>query len=223
MIQSVAAAARRNAIALLALFVALGGTAFAATALPKNSVGSKQLKANAVTSAKIKKATIVGSDVKNGSLTGAAFAGGTAGLKGDTGAQGPQGAVGAQGPQGPQGVQGAAGTARAYAFFTPSVCSGAPVTCAVSKAKNVASATRISTGFYCLAVPGLRPSETPSMATVEYGSTIGVETATSALTLSDGFPGCPNGTADFAVVTQRLTTATADSPDNNVAFTFLVP
>jgi hypothetical protein len=46
---------RQNAIALLALFIALGGTALAAaSALPRNSVGTKQLKKNAVTGLKIK-------------------------------------------------------------------------------------------------------------------------------------------------------------------------
>ena len=44
---------RRNTIALLALFIALGGTTYAATALPKNSVGPKQLRKNAVTNKKI--------------------------------------------------------------------------------------------------------------------------------------------------------------------------
>lgn len=37
-------------LSLLALFVALGGTTYAAATLPKNSVGTKQLKKNAVTS-----------------------------------------------------------------------------------------------------------------------------------------------------------------------------
>jgi hypothetical protein len=41
-------------ISLIALFVALGGTTYAATSLPKNSVGTKQLKKNAVTGVKIK-------------------------------------------------------------------------------------------------------------------------------------------------------------------------
>ena len=42
-------------ISLIALFVALGGTSYAAiTALPRDSVGTKQLKNNAVTPAKIK-------------------------------------------------------------------------------------------------------------------------------------------------------------------------
>ncbi len=58
-------------ISLIALFVALGGTGYAAFKLPKNSVGSKQIKKNAVTGSKIKANSITGSKVKNGSLTGA--------------------------------------------------------------------------------------------------------------------------------------------------------
>lgn len=58
-------------IAYLALFVALGGTAFAATQLPKNSVGSKQLKPNAVTTAKIKNGAVNGSKIGSSAITGA--------------------------------------------------------------------------------------------------------------------------------------------------------
>jgi hypothetical protein len=44
---------RRNVIAYLALFVALGGTGYAASQLPDNSVGTKQLKNKAVTKPKL--------------------------------------------------------------------------------------------------------------------------------------------------------------------------
>jgi hypothetical protein len=37
-------------VAFIALLVAMGGTGYAAIALPKNSVGTKQLKKNAVIS-----------------------------------------------------------------------------------------------------------------------------------------------------------------------------
>jgi hypothetical protein len=40
-------------ISLIALFIALGGTSYAALSLPKNSVGTKQLKNGAVTRAKV--------------------------------------------------------------------------------------------------------------------------------------------------------------------------
>jgi hypothetical protein len=79
-----------NVVATLALFLALaGGTAYAATHLGKNSVGTAQLKKNAVTGAK----------VKNGSLGAADFAAG----------QLPAGPTGPRGPEGPAGAEGAPG------------------------------------------------------------------------------------------------------------------
>ena len=87
-----------HGIALLALFVALGGTGYAVTALPENSVGSKQIKKNAVRSG----------EVKNGSLKKGDFAAGQL-PAGPRGAQGPQGIQGVQGVQGERGVAGPAG------------------------------------------------------------------------------------------------------------------
>jgi hypothetical protein len=62
---------RGNTIALLALFIALGGTTYAATALPNNSVGTKQLKKNAVTNPKIKNGAVTGAKVADNSIKGA--------------------------------------------------------------------------------------------------------------------------------------------------------
>ncbi len=45
-------------ISVVALLVALGGTAYAGILIPKNSVGTKQLKNGAVTAKKIKKGTV---------------------------------------------------------------------------------------------------------------------------------------------------------------------
>ena len=56
-------------ISLIALFVALGGTTYAATSLPRNSVGTKQLKRNAVTSSKIKKGAVTASKINTNGLT----------------------------------------------------------------------------------------------------------------------------------------------------------
>jgi hypothetical protein len=63
-------------VACVALFIALGGTSYAAATLAANSVGSKQLKKNAVTSAKIKSAAVTAAKVKDGTLTGAKLADG---------------------------------------------------------------------------------------------------------------------------------------------------
>jgi hypothetical protein len=47
-VRGVAGYAKRHHVGLLALFVALGGVSYAAVNLPKNSVGTKQIKAGAV-------------------------------------------------------------------------------------------------------------------------------------------------------------------------------
>jgi uncharacterized iron-regulated membrane protein len=60
-----------NVTATLALFVALGGGAYAATAPPVNSVGLKQLRNNSVVTAKIKANAVNGAKVLDNSLTGA--------------------------------------------------------------------------------------------------------------------------------------------------------
>jgi hypothetical protein len=61
-----------NVVATIALFVAVSGaSAFAATQLAKNSVGSRQLKSKAVTTGKIAPGAVNGSKVAKGSLTGA--------------------------------------------------------------------------------------------------------------------------------------------------------
>jgi hypothetical protein len=57
-------------VSYIALFVALGGSAYAAGHLGKNSVGTKQLKKNSVTNAKIKKGAVTGAKVESHSLTG---------------------------------------------------------------------------------------------------------------------------------------------------------
>lgn len=56
-------------VALIALFVALGGSSYAAVTLAKNSVGSKQLKKNAVTTKKIKKHAVTASKINPAGLT----------------------------------------------------------------------------------------------------------------------------------------------------------
>ena len=56
-------------IALVALFIALGGTSYAAVTLPKNSVGAKQLKKNAVTGVKIKNGAVTAGKINPAGLT----------------------------------------------------------------------------------------------------------------------------------------------------------
>ncbi len=55
-------------VACAALIVALGGTSYAAIRLPKDSVGSKQIKTNAVTTSKVKDGSLQSKDFKSGQL-----------------------------------------------------------------------------------------------------------------------------------------------------------
>ena len=90
---------RRNAVAYLALFVALGGTSFAAATV----ITGKNVKNNSLTGADVKNSSLTGTDVKNKSLRPADFSGsvqGPQGPKGDTGPQGPKGDTGAKGDPG---------------------------------------------------------------------------------------------------------------------------
>lgn len=52
--------ARHNAIALTALFIALGGTGFAAMRLPDGSVGNRQLRNDSVSAGKLDRSSIGG-------------------------------------------------------------------------------------------------------------------------------------------------------------------
>jgi hypothetical protein len=80
---------RRHHVGLLALFVALGGTSYAAAALPRNSVGPKQLRPNAVRTGDIKAGAVTLAKIKPSAR---------AALRGATGPRGPQG------PRGPAGT-----------------------------------------------------------------------------------------------------------------------
>ncbi len=85
-------------VALLALFVALGGSSYALT-IPRNSVGTTQIKKNAVTRSKLKDGAVTSSKVKDRSLLADDFKAGQL----PRGQRGPQGDLGPQGERGPAG------------------------------------------------------------------------------------------------------------------------
>jgi hypothetical protein len=82
-------------VALLALFVAFGGTGYAALKLPRNSVGAAQIKANAVRSTEVEQGSLRASDFGASQLSSL---------------RGPRGVAGPRGSQGRQGVAGAPAT-----------------------------------------------------------------------------------------------------------------
>jgi hypothetical protein len=107
-----------NVIATLALFLALGGGAYAATSIPKASVGTAQLRADSVTGPKVSDGSLVAADFAPGQLprgaageTGPEGEAGPAGAPGPKGLQGEAGATGPRGERGPQGERGDDGQA----------------------------------------------------------------------------------------------------------------
>jgi hypothetical protein len=104
-------------VACVALMVALGGVSYAASVLPKNSVGSPQLRKRAVTGAKLGKNAVTGAKVRNGSLFAADFKSGQL----PVGPQGPKGAPGPAGPKGDPGATGSPGLAEVEMVYATAI------------------------------------------------------------------------------------------------------
>jgi hypothetical protein len=88
-------------VSIIALVVALGGTGYAASTLPKNSVSSGQIKRGAVHNSDLARGAVTSSTVRDGSLLSKDFKPG-------------------QLPAGPAGPQGPTGTVDTANFFTKS-------------------------------------------------------------------------------------------------------
>jgi hypothetical protein len=108
---------RGNVVGYLALFMALGGTSYAAVRFAPGSVTTRALASGAVTHAKLASNSVGFNDVVKGSLTAASFkpgvllgaVQGASGPIGPAGQTGPGGAIGPAGPAGPAGANGPAG------------------------------------------------------------------------------------------------------------------
>jgi hypothetical protein len=113
----------RHHVALLALFVALGGTSVAAgnVLLARNSVGTRQVVDGSLLTNDLSskaRSALKGNTGPRGATgaPGATGSTGAAGAPGLTGSTGPAGAPGAQGATGPQGPPGAPGRSASNLF-----------------------------------------------------------------------------------------------------------
>lgn len=147
-----------NVMATLAVFVALGGTGYAAIVLPRDSVGSRELKSRSVGAGELRTSSVTSSALRDGSVAlrdlssgaRASLVGeqGAAGPPGTTGPKGEIGAQGAQGPQGPVGPQGLQGPAGASAGSDWAVVNPVPaVVAGTASAATSNSAGEIVVGF----------------------------------------------------------------------------
>jgi hypothetical protein len=105
-------------VALIALFVALGGGAYAAVALKRNSVSSKHIRNGQVKKPDLGRSSVDSSKVANGALQAEDFAPGQI----PAGERGPQGLAGTNGTNGTNGANGLNGAALA----AQARCDGCP-------------------------------------------------------------------------------------------------
>lgn len=91
-----------NVMATLALFIALGGSSYAAL-----SVTGRDVKNSSLTGSDVKNSSLTTSDVRNGSLLSADFKAGQlpSGPQGPAGPEGPRGTTGATGSPGLSGLE----------------------------------------------------------------------------------------------------------------------
>ena len=115
-----------NVVSSLCLVLVIGGSAYAASALPRDSVGADQIKAGAVRSSEVKDRSLRAKDFAVGQL--------------------PKGDRGDPGPAGPQGPRGDTGTpANATSLFAVVAANG---TVSASSGVVGAVAHTSSTGIY---------------------------------------------------------------------------
>jgi hypothetical protein len=203
MIRALGRFLRRNTIALVALFVALGGTTYAASTalIGTNTVASPQ---------------VVNGSLQTKDLSGQArkalkgnrgFRGlvGARGARGPTGVQGAQGPRGVQGIQGVQGSQGLSGPARAYAV----VAADGTVNAALSKNITV---NKNGAGTYCITLGGgIDPATTTLAASVIF--TFGGDTTATIQVANPAIANVGNCAAgQFEVITRTLVSAAAGVP-----------
>lgn len=209
---------KRHHIGLLALFIALGGTSYAAVKLPKNSVGSTQIKKGAVSESKLSKGVVAkldksGRTGSNGA-TGGEGARGPAGPAGPAGATGPTGAPGATGMAGPKGDDGAPGATGPKGDAGPA----GPVDAAFGGPNATVSpaglTAELSLGTATVALPSGRAlvvisgEVTLTCGGVSCSATYGGMTdgTTAVRGLFASFSGTANSTRDHALVSTAVVT-----------------
>lgn len=142
-------------VSIIALVVALGGTSYAAFTLPKNSVGTRQLKNKAVTLAKIAPAAR-GALAKVGQ--GNAGPVGPPGQPGQPGQPGPKGDTGAQGVPGPVTTTAPSGITQRGFFYISGYATEAMATSITFPLKLSASPTAVEVPW---AAPNPDPTHCP--------------------------------------------------------------
>jgi hypothetical protein len=204
---------RSNALGVVAIFIVLGGTAYAVNGPLRghNTVGTKDIINGQVKGRDIHKGAVRSSDVRRNDLTGRDISEASLNL---------------------------APGARAYGVVDPQSCRpvpGQPVTCQVDEpTAGITQVTRPQTGVYCVRATGIDPENNPAAVSVDQFNS--VPEPGDAVAMTNTGDNC-GGHTDFFVVTQRhpevtvnqggsRNNATVSGPaeeSNTVGFTIVIP
>jgi hypothetical protein len=216
---------RGNAVAYVALFVALGGSSYAAVQLAPGSVRSRALAQGAVTKTKLAKNSVTSASIVNGSLTSKDFKagaivnglkgadgsnglngiGGLDGNSGNSGADGGNGANGAAGPVGPAGHDGSASLGAKVRLASPVTAPhGATTNVPLSSGAWTQSAGELDL------VAGSVTMQTPATCTGSFGNSllISIDGKTNTFAVAPALPASSTVTVPFLV-------GTMSEPDND--------
>jgi hypothetical protein len=215
---------RANVIAYLALFVALGGSSYAAVRLTPGSVTSQALARHAVTRTKLANNSVTSANVLKGSLSNTDFKPGSVlrGLKGDMGAsggrglQGLEGLRGATGAAGPTGAAGSAGRDGSASIGAKARLSGGAVSAAHGASTSVplAGATWTQSAGELDFLAGSATVKIPATCTGSFGNALIVSVDGVAQTFALA-PSAPASTT----VTVPLLVGTLSEPDHDASHT----
>jgi hypothetical protein len=208
---------RSNMVAYVALFVALGGSSYAAVRLAPNSVTTRTIARGAVTNTKLGDGAVTATTVRKGTLTGTVFKQGALlnGLKNDVGAAGLQGKNGIPGLRGDTGAQGAAGKdgsasigLKARATGSVSAANGAstPVPLSANTWTQSAGELDMITGSVTMTIP--------ATCTGSFGNAVVLSVDGAAQTFAVAPTAPASGTLTVPVVVGTLS-----EPDNDAKHT----
>jgi len=230
---------RQNVLGLVAIFIALSGTAYATHPGGANTISSgdiindevktQDIAAGHVTSQDIGTGEVLSEDIGNSqvALNDLAANSVNSGKIVDGAIQGADvNDNSLKGADIDESTLDIGDAARAYARVNPATCTGTPETCTAEQSKGISGVTRDFTGQYCVTAPGIDATVTPAAVTVDVLGT--AEPDGNASAMANEGSGCGASGQGFRVVTDRQpnTSATTVGPAdvaNDVAFTIVIP
>jgi hypothetical protein len=223
---------RRQWIGVIALFVALGGTAIATHPGGQNTISTADIQNGEVKVADVGQGAVATDEIVNGQVKAGDIGDGEVKAAEIANGQVKTADIGAgevrssnvlddnltgndvannslKGADVDESTLDIGDTARAYARVSPN-CTGTPGTCTPDQSKGVSSVTRDFTGGYCVNAPGIDAGEVPAAVTVDWGGTDFPEGNASAMTVESAATCGPTGDG-FVVFTERHPPITVDA------------